>query len=122
MLNPASDSVLTRQLVSDLQSLYTYSPDPVPGDLLHFGGHFTANSGGDLIPESQPTVVELQSDNDTATDNVFPIGTTRRNVSGVGRLSTEADYDQRSRRSVRHMAQRQRRVSHPCPHSARKSA
>jgi pimeloyl-ACP methyl ester carboxylesterase len=30
MLNPASDSVLTRQLVSDLQSLYAYSPDPVP--------------------------------------------------------------------------------------------
>ena len=55
------------------------------------------------IPESQPTVVELQTDNDTATHNVFPIGTTRRNVSGVGRLSTEADYDQRSRRSVRHM-------------------
>ena len=76
MLNPASDSILTRQLVGDLQSLYTYSPDPVPGDLLHFGGQFKPNSGGDPIPESQPTVVELQSDNDTATHNVFPIGTT----------------------------------------------
>jgi len=76
MLNPASDSVLTRQLVSDLQGLYTYSPDPVPGDILHFGGQFKPNSGGDPIPESQPTVVELQSDNDTATHDVFPIGTT----------------------------------------------
>jgi len=76
MLNPASDSVLTRQLVSDLQSLYTYSPDPVPGDILHLGGQFKPNSGGDPIPESQPTVVELQSDNDIATHTVFPIGTT----------------------------------------------
>jgi pimeloyl-ACP methyl ester carboxylesterase len=75
MLNPASDSVLTRQLVSDLQSLYTYSPDPVPGELLHWGGQFKPNSGGDPIPESQPTVVELQSENDTATGTVFPIGT-----------------------------------------------
>jgi hypothetical protein len=82
MLNPASDSILTRQLVGDLQSLYTYSPDPVPGDILHFGGKFTPNSGGDPIPESQPTVVELQSDNDTATHDVFPIGTTAGVMAG----------------------------------------
>src|ERR1700749_1086941 len=87
MLNPASDSILTRQLVSDLQSLYTYSPDPVPGDILHFGGKFPPNSGGDPIPESQPTVVELQSDNDTATHDVFPIGTTAGVMAG-GDLST----------------------------------
>jgi pimeloyl-ACP methyl ester carboxylesterase len=39
MLNPASDSVLTRQLVGNLQSLYGYSEKPVPGDVLQWGGH-----------------------------------------------------------------------------------
>ena len=73
MLNPASDSVLTRQLVGDLYSLYDYHPNPVPGPL-HWGGQFTPKSGGEPIPESQPTVVELQSENDTATGTVFPIG------------------------------------------------
>jgi hypothetical protein len=75
MLNPASDSVLTRQLVGDLQSLYTYSEKPAPGDLLHWGGQFNPISGsGNSIPENQPTVVELQSENDTATGTVFSIG------------------------------------------------
>ncbi len=74
MLNPASDSVLTRQLVSDLHSLYDYYPNPIPGNPLHWGGHFVPKSGGDPIAESQPTVVELQSENDTATGTVFPIG------------------------------------------------
>jgi pimeloyl-ACP methyl ester carboxylesterase len=74
MLNPASDSVLTRQLVSDLDDLYRYDPTPIPGNPLHWGGHFVAKSGGDPIAESQPTVVELQSENDTATGTVFPIG------------------------------------------------
>lgn len=74
MLNPASDSVLTRQLVSDLYSLYDYYPSPIPGNPLRWGGHFVAKSGGDPIAESQPTVVELQSENDTATGTVFPIG------------------------------------------------
>jgi hypothetical protein len=74
MLNPASDSVLARQLVSDLYNLYDYDPNPIPGNPIHWGGHFVPKSGGDSIPESQPTVVELQSENDTATGTVFPIG------------------------------------------------
>jgi pimeloyl-ACP methyl ester carboxylesterase len=74
MLNPASDSVLARQLVSDLYDLYDYDPNPVPGNPLHWGGRFLPKSGGDPIAESQPTVVELQSENDTATGTVFPIG------------------------------------------------
>jgi hypothetical protein len=73
-LNPASDSVLTRQLVSDLYNLYDYYPNPIPGNPLHWGGHFVPKSGGDPIPECQPTIVELQSENDTATGAVFPIG------------------------------------------------
>jgi pimeloyl-ACP methyl ester carboxylesterase len=76
MLNPASDSVLTRQLVSDLYGLYDYSPSPPPGNLLRWGGRFVPKSGGDSIAESQPTVVELQSENDTATGDLFPIGNT----------------------------------------------
>jgi pimeloyl-ACP methyl ester carboxylesterase len=74
MLNPASDSVLARELVSDLSSLYDYYPNPIPSNPLHWGGHFVPKSGGDPIAESQPTVVELQSENDTATGTVFPIG------------------------------------------------
>jgi len=83
MLNPASDSVLTRQLVSDLDNLYDYSPTPIPGNPLHWGGHFVPKIGGDLIAESQPTVVELQSENDTATGTVFPIGS---KLSAITRL------------------------------------
>ena len=74
MLNPASDSVLARQLVSDLYNLYNYYPNPIPGSPLRWGGRFVPKSGGDPIAESQPTVVELQSENDTATGTVFPIG------------------------------------------------
>jgi hypothetical protein len=74
MLNPASDSVLARQLVSDLYNLYDYYPNPVPGNPLNWGGQFVPKSGGTPIAESQPTVVELQSENDTATGTVFPIG------------------------------------------------
>jgi pimeloyl-ACP methyl ester carboxylesterase len=75
MLNPASDSVLTRQIVSDLQSLYKYSDKPVSGNLLQWGGQFSPISGsGSFIPENQPTVVELQSENDIATGTFFPIG------------------------------------------------
>jgi hypothetical protein len=74
MLNPASDSVLTRQVVSDLSHLYTYYPDPIPGNPLHWGGQFAPNSGGLRVPESQPTIVELQSDNDKYTTSLFPIG------------------------------------------------
>lgn len=74
MLNPASDSVLTRQLVANLYSLYDYYPNPLPGNPLRWGGHFVPKSGGDPIAESQPTVVEVQSENDTATGTVFPIG------------------------------------------------
>jgi hypothetical protein len=74
MLNPASDSVLARQLISDLSHLYDYDSRPVSDDPLHWGGHFVPKSGGAPIAESQPTVVELQSENDTATGTVFPIG------------------------------------------------
>jgi hypothetical protein len=65
MLNPASDSVLARELVSGLDGLYTYKS----------GIGFVPNLGGPTIPENQPTIVELQADNDQATGLTFPIGT-----------------------------------------------
>lgn len=64
MLNPASDSVLARQLVFGLEGLYTYKSG------IGFVPKF-----GPIIPENQPTIVELQADNDKATGLTFPIGT-----------------------------------------------
>ena len=72
MLNPASDSVLARQLVVDLAQLYRYDA--------HSG--FVPRSGGRPIPENQPTVVELQSENDQATGLTFPVGSTLGSAIG----------------------------------------
>jgi pimeloyl-ACP methyl ester carboxylesterase len=72
ILNPASDSVLARQLVEDLHSLYKY--DRVRG--------YVPRAGGDPRPEDQPTIVELQSENDSATGATFPIGSTLGNFVG----------------------------------------
>ncbi len=74
ILNPASDSVLARQLVRDLESLYRYDPRPVPDSPLKWAGRYEPRSGGDPISENQPTIVELQSENDSATSLTFPIG------------------------------------------------
>ena len=74
ILNPASDSVLVRQLVRDLESLYRYDPRPVPDSPLKWAGRYEPRSGGNPISENQPTIVELQSENDSATGLTFPIG------------------------------------------------
>jgi pimeloyl-ACP methyl ester carboxylesterase len=74
ILNPASDSVLARQLVRDLESLYRYDPRPVPDSPLKWAGRYEPRSGGNPISENQPTIVELQSENDSATGLTFPIG------------------------------------------------
>lgn len=68
ILNPASDSVLARELIVSLDALYKY--DARKG--------FVPRLGGEAIPENQPTIVELQSDNDQATGMTFPLG------SGLG--------------------------------------
>jgi hypothetical protein len=72
ILNPASDSVLARQLVEDLHGLYRY--DSARG--------YVPRAGGDARPEDQPTIVELQSDNDSATSGTFPIGAGLGNFVG----------------------------------------
>jgi hypothetical protein len=74
ILNPGSDSVLVRQLVRDLESLYRYDPRPVPDSPLKWAGRYEPRSGGDPISENQPMIVELQSENDSATGLTFPIG------------------------------------------------
>lgn len=72
ILNPASDSVLARQLVEDLHSLYSY--DSVRG--------YVPKAGGDSRPEDQASIVELQSENDSATSATFPIGANLGNFVG----------------------------------------
>jgi len=72
MLNPASDAVLARQLVASLDSLYRYDPR------LH--KYVPRDGQGNSLDENQPTVVELQADNDRATGVTFPIGTSLGNL------------------------------------------
>jgi hypothetical protein len=72
ILNPASDSVLARQLVVSLDDLYTYDS--------HRG--YVPRSGGKAFPENQPTIVELQSDNDQATGLTFPLGSSLGTIIG----------------------------------------
>jgi hypothetical protein len=72
ILNPASDSILTRQLVVSLNDLYAY--DSRRG--------YVPRSGGRAVAENQPTIVELQSDNDSATGLTFPLGSSLGNIVG----------------------------------------
>ena len=72
ILNPASDSILARQIVSSLQGLYTYDGRQ----------SFVPQGGGPAIPENQPAIVELQSENDTATAVTFPVGSSLGSILG----------------------------------------
>jgi pimeloyl-ACP methyl ester carboxylesterase len=74
MLNPASDSLLARQLVESLDTFYTYDSQRgfVPRE----------EGSGDVIPENAPFVVELQSENDNATRLTFPIGSILGGIIG----------------------------------------
>ena len=72
ILNPASDSILARQLVVSLNDLYTY--DNRRG--------YVPRSGGKAVAENQPTIVELQSDNDSATGVTFPLGSSLGKIIG----------------------------------------
>jgi pimeloyl-ACP methyl ester carboxylesterase len=66
ILNPASDAVLARQLVASLDSLYRYDP--------HSRKYVPRDGRDTSLDENQPTVVELQADNDRATGLTFPLG------------------------------------------------
>ena len=62
MLNPASDAVLTRQLMASLSARYTYK-----------NGQFVTGDGGASIHRDRPTILALTADNDSATGRIFPI-------------------------------------------------
>jgi hypothetical protein len=74
ILNPASDAVLARQLVASLDSLYRYDP--------HLQKYVPRDGRSNSLEENQPTVVELQADNDRATGVTFPVGSSLGSMIG----------------------------------------
>ena len=75
-LNPASDSILTRQIVASLDSR-----------LLAQNGYYVArrNSSGPVLPESRQLLVALSAQNDRATGTMFPLG------SGLATIGRQFD-------------------------------
>jgi len=76
--NSADDSISTRQLMSELDSLYKYDP----------ARHaYVGRSGGPgkvaTIDENRPLLIMLQAENDKATGAFFPIGTGLANMIGL---------------------------------------
>ncbi|MBV8967470.1 MAG: hypothetical protein JO331_00205, partial [Verrucomicrobia bacterium] len=72
--NSADSSVGTRQLVSELHHLYKYDP------VRHGYVAQTAAAGKAVLSENRPFLVILQSENDQATGQIFPVGTGTFNV------------------------------------------
>ena len=76
--NPADNAIGSRQLMSELDYLYKYDParhayvTRVPG-----------TEHGGAVPENRPFLTILQSENDVATGQFFPIGTGLSNVIGL---------------------------------------
>jgi hypothetical protein len=73
--NPADSSVGSRQLMSELDYLYKY--DPVRRAYV---GRSPGAEKGSVLGENRPFLVILQSENDMATGQFFPIGTALFNV------------------------------------------
>jgi hypothetical protein len=73
--NPADSSVGSRQLMSELDYLYKYDP------VRHaYVGRSPGADKGSVLGENRPFLVILQSENDMATGQFFPIGTALFNV------------------------------------------
>jgi hypothetical protein len=73
--NPADSSIGTRQLVSELDYLYKYEP------VRHvYVPRSTGVQAGSVVGENRPFLVILQSENDQATGQFFPIGTGLFNI------------------------------------------
>jgi len=73
--NAADSSIGTRQLMSELDYLYKYDP------VRH--GYVPRSTGvqaGSVLPENRPFLIILQSENDMATGQFFPIGTGLFNI------------------------------------------
>ena len=76
--NSADSSTGTRQLMAELDSLYKYDP------VRHAYVARTAGLGnGSVLSENRPFLVILQSENDQATGQIFPIGTGAFNIVGL---------------------------------------
>jgi hypothetical protein len=75
LFNPADSAVTTRQLMAELDHLYKY--DPARHDYVErTRGTGTAS----VVNENRPFLVMLQSENDSATGQVFPLGTGLFNI------------------------------------------
>jgi pimeloyl-ACP methyl ester carboxylesterase len=68
-LNPASDSILTRQLVSSLSGRFDYRDGNYTGD-----GKYYTRTPAITFPGNQQAIVALSAKNDRATGGIFPIG------------------------------------------------
>jgi len=76
--NSADSSTGTRQLMAELDSLYKYDP------VRHAYVARTGSLGkGSVLSENRPFLVILQSENDQATGQIFPIGTGAFNIVGL---------------------------------------
>jgi hypothetical protein len=76
--NSADSSTGTRQLMAELDSLYKYDP------VRHAYIARTGGLGkGSVLSENRPFLVILQSENDQATGQIFPIGTGAFNIVGL---------------------------------------
>jgi len=72
--NPADSSIGTRQLVSELDYLYKYDPNR------HAYIGRASGTEASVVDENRPFLIILQSENDQATGQFFPIGTGLFNV------------------------------------------
>jgi hypothetical protein len=74
-INSADDSIGSRQLMSKLDDLYKYDP------VRHaYVGRSPGAEQGNVVDENRPFLVILQSENDIATGQFFPIGTGLYNI------------------------------------------
>jgi hypothetical protein len=73
--NAADSSIGSRQLMSELDYLYKYDPKRHA-----YVGRAPGADEGSVLPESQPFLIILQSENDSATGQFFPIGTGLFNI------------------------------------------
>ena len=76
--NSADSSTGTRQLMAELDHLYKYDP------VRHcYVARTTGLEKGGVLGENRPFLVILQSENDQATGQIFPVGTGAFNIVGL---------------------------------------
>ena len=73
--NPADNSIGSRQLMSELDYLYKYDPKRHA-----YVGRSPGAEAGSVVEANRPFLIILQSENDKATGEFFPIGTGLFNV------------------------------------------